>query len=286
MPTLSAMHGSSQPYSLSNSTSVNYSMSGGHNPASSYSNPVSSYAQSSYVSSGGHQVTFANPVTAPLSNNINQISSTLAGIQSTLPGLSTGLSNNVTGLGLSSTLQNQLTGNITSNLTSGNALTGCLSNVQNTLSSGLTGTLTGMTGGIGTNLSSALSGITGNANLSGLSSNLSYGTGTYTNPLISGGLSGNNAMNIKLKPLEEMELGAGRYGTGRAATPVTPHHQASWAMEGLSGQYGLDGIGALNPGFVHSQRPMSRMISSVPGAMDMDGEHTFFNKFIPLEIDK
>lgn len=232
------------------------------------------------MSSGGHQVTFANPVTAPLSNNISQISSTLAGIQSTLPGLSAGLSNNVTGMGLSTSLQNQLTGT----LTSGNTLTGCLSNVQNPLSSGLTGTLTGMqnslTGGIGTNLSNALSGLTGNTNLSGLSSNLSYGQSTYTNPLIGSGLSGSNAMNIKLKPLEEMELSAGRYGGGRAATPVTPHHQTPWAMEGLSGQFGLDGIGALNPGFIHSQaRPMSRMIPSVPGALDMDGENYYYFYF-------
>lgn len=263
MPTLSTMmHGSSQPYTLPNSTSVNYSMVG---HTSSYANPVSSYAPSSYVSSGGHQVTFANPVTAPLSNNISQISSTLAGIQSTLPGLTSGLSNS---MGLTTSLQNQL---------SGNTLSGCLSNVQNPLSAGLTGTLTGMqsslTGGIGTNLSNALSGLTGNTNLSGLSSNLSYGQSTYTNPLIGSGLSGSNAMNIKLKPLEEMELGAGRFGGGRAATPVTPHHQTSWGMEGLSGQFGLDGIGALNPGFVHSQtRPMSRMIPNVPGGLDMDGK--------------
>lgn len=127
-----------------------------------------------------------------------------------------------------------------------------------------------LTGGIGSNLTNPLSGLT-NTNLSGLSSNLGYGQGPYVNPMV-GGMAGSNAMNIKLKPLEEMELGAGRYA-GRAATPVTPHHQPSWALETLGGQYTLDGLGALNPGFVHSQaRPLSRMMPNVPGGMDMDGK--------------
>lgn len=242
------------PLTLSNHNPISQSSTMPHLHHSSFA-PTTSYASSGVQ----HQVTFANPVTAALSNNIGQISGTLAGIQSSLPGLQSNLSNNVMGL----------TGQIGSGAT--------YSNVQSTLTSGLGATLSGLSSGLTSNLTNPLSGITGNpSNLTGLSSNLNYNQGTYTNPLLGSALTGTNAMNIKLKPLEEMELSAGRY-TGRAGTPATPHHQP-WSLEAVGGHYGLDG---LNSGFGHTQtRSLSRIVPGLTslsgltaGQLDLDSEY-------------
>ncbi|XP_031331242.1 RIMS-binding protein 2 isoform X3 [Photinus pyralis] len=75
---------------------------------------------------------------------------------------------------------------------------------------------------------------------------------TFSNPLSSQfnnmALSGPSAMSIKLKPFEEVELGAGR----RAATPVTPHPPA-WSLGSSLG--------------MTDTRPLSRMM---PDGLDSD----------------
>ncbi|KAL4703509.1 hypothetical protein ACJJTC_018093, partial [Scirpophaga incertulas] len=268
MPTLS-LHATGQ-FTAPSSNSVAYSMSA-HNPTS-YSNPVPSYSTNSYLANT-HQVTFTNPVTAPLVNNISQITSTLAGLQSNLQGIT----GNVSGMNLGGGLTGSgLTGTIT-----GSGLTSCLNNVQTSLSGGLTSTLSGIQSTLTGALGNPLSNITGTSQLGTLNTSLSatnaYGTGTYTNPLLSSGL-GTNAMNIKLKPLDEIDLGIGRYGTttgvGRVATPVTPH-QPSWNI-GLDSQFGQDRISGMDPGFSHdrNQRALSRMIPNA--GMDMDVRNTHF----------
>ncbi|CAH0402680.1 unnamed protein product [Chilo suppressalis] len=270
MPTLSSLHATGQ-FTAPSSNSVAYSMSA-HNPTS-YSNPVSAYSTNSYLPNT-HQVTFTNPVTAPLVNNISQISSTLAGLQSNLQNIT----GNVPGMNLGGGLSGTgITGTM-----SGTGLTSCLNNVQTSLSGGLTSTLGGIQSSLTGALSNPLSNITGATQLGTLNTSLTgtnpYGTGTYTNPLLSSGLGG-NAMNIKLKPLEEIDLGIGRYGTttsgvGRVATPVTPH-QPSWSL-GLDNQFGPDRITGMDSGFSHdrNQRALSRMIPN-PG-MDMDVRNTYF----------
>ena len=74
---------------------------------------------------------------------------------------------------------------------------------------------------------------------------------TYTNPLLASG-----SMNVKLKSLDEMDLG--RYGN-RAGTPCSPIPSTSWGLDSFTG---LDGV---NPTFMHTQRPLSRI-----GGLDLD----------------
>ncbi|XP_026313445.1 peripheral-type benzodiazepine receptor-associated protein 1 isoform X4 [Hyposmocoma kahamanoa] len=252
MPTLSSLHATGQ-FTAPSSNSVAYSMSA-HNPTS-YSNPVSAYSTNSYGLSNTHQVTFTNPVTAPLVNNIGQISSTLAGLQSNLQ--------NLTGNVSAMSLGGVLTGPTYTGTMAGSGLTSCLNNVQTSLPSGISNTLGGLqsyTSGLGNALT----------NLTSLTGTNPYGTtGTYTNPLLSSGL-GTNPMNIKLKPLDDIDIGLGRYGTttsgvGRVATPVTPH-QASWSL-GLDSQFGTDRLGGLDSGFgSHDRNP--RALSRIMPDMD------------------
>ncbi|CAH2052365.1 unnamed protein product, partial [Iphiclides podalirius] len=271
MPTLSSLHAAGQ-FTAPSSNSVAYSMSA-HNPTS-YSNPIPSYSSNTYGLSNTHQVTFTNPVTAPLVNSISQISSTLAGLQSNLQNIT----GNVSAMSLGSTL----TGPTLTGTMAGSGLPSCLNTVQTTLPGAITHTLglqSSLTGGLGnvTNLGTGtqLGGL--NTNLTGTGA-YGTGTGTYTNPLLSGGLSG-NTMNIKLKPLDEIDLGLGRYGTNnsnivRVATPVTPH-QTSWNL-GLDSQFGTDRLGGIDSGFSHdrNQRGLSRMMPN--SGLDMDVRNTHF----------
>lgn len=150
------------------------------------------------------------------------------------------------------------------------------------MSGGLTSTLSGiqstLTGGLGNPLSNLTSGTQLGALNTSLTGTNTYGTGTYTNPLLSGGL-GTNTMNIKLKPLEEIEFGIGRYGTttsgvGRVATPVTPH-QPTWNL-GLDSQFASDKLCAID-GYGHdiNQRGLSRSLPS--SGLEMDGIIIFSN---------
>lgn len=129
------------------------------------------------------------------------------------------------------------------------------SGIGNVLGTGLTGTssvgATGVSSMMGT---SGLSVLTSNnplssttlpLSLSGYNPSSSYST--YTNPLLTSA-----GMNIKLKPLEELELSVGRYGQ-RAGTPCSPIPPTSWGMDSFSG---IDGV---NPAFMHTQRPLSRI---------------------------
>lgn len=278
MPTLSSLHAAGQ-FTAPSSNSVAYSMSA-HNPTS-YSNPVSAYSTNTYLTNP-HQVTFTNPVTAPLVNNISQITSTLAGLQSNLQNITGNVSGMNLGTGLSGT---GLTGTM-----SGTGLTSCLNNVQTSLShGGLTSTLSGIQSSLTGALGNPLSNITGGTQLGTLNTSLTgtnvYGTGTYTNPLLSSGL-GTNAMNIKLKPLDEIDLGMGRYGTtttgvGRVATPVTPH-QPSWSL-GLDSQFGQDRIAGIDTGFSHdrNQRALSRIMPNT--GLEMDGEYLLYFESDNLE---
>ncbi|XP_046964326.1 RIMS-binding protein 2 isoform X2 [Vanessa cardui] len=266
MPTLSSLHATSQ-FTAPSSNSVAYSMSA-HNP--SYSNPVSA----SFGLSNTHQVTFTNPVTAPLVNNISQISSTLAGLQSNLQNIT----GNVSAMSLGSTLGGpSMTGTM-----AGTGLSSCLNNPPTSLSSGLTSTLAGIQSHLPSALGNALSNLTGGTQIGGLNTSLTgtnaYGTGpgTYTNPLLSSGL-GTNTMNIKLKPIDEIDLGLSRYGTNnpsivRAATPVTPH-QPTWNL-GLDSQFGTDRIGNLDT-FLHDRGP--RAIRLLPNnILDVDVRNTHY----------
>lgn len=261
MPTLSSLHATSQ-FTAPSSNSVAYSMSA-HNP--SYSNPV----PASFGLSNAHQVTFTNPVTAPLVNNISQISSTLAGLQSNLQNMT----GNVSAMSLGATLVGpSITGTM-----AGTGLSSCLNNPSTSLSGGLTSALTGIQTHIPGALGNTLSNLTGGTQIGGLNTSLTgtnaYGTGagTYTNPLLSSGL-GTNTMNIKLKPIDEIDLGLSRYGASnppivRAATPVTPH-QPTWNL-GLDSQFGTDRIGNLDT-FLHDRGP--RAIRLLPNNMlDIDG---------------
>ncbi|XP_053617014.1 RIMS-binding protein 2 isoform X4 [Plodia interpunctella] len=278
MPTLSSLHAASQ-LSAPNSNSVGYSMSA-HNPTS-FSNPIPAYSTNTYLANP-HQVTFTNPVTAPMVNNIGQISSTLAGLQSNLQ--------NITGNMSAMSLGSALTGPTLTGTIAGSGLTSCLNNVQTSLSGGLTSTLGGIQSSL-TGLTNPLGNLTGGTQLSALNTSLTgtnvYGTtGTYTNPLLSSGL-GTNTMNIKLKPLDEIDLGLGRFGTtttgtGRVATPVTPH-QAGWNL-GLDSQYGPDRLGGIDTGFSHdrNQRALSRIMPN--SGLDMDVRNThYMNGGAPTE---
>lgn len=131
----------------------------------------------------------------------------------------------------------------------------------------------GLSGGSTYQPSSAVLGgaTSGLANLSlerssTLAGNLGYTSSsysTYTNPLLASG-----AMNMKLKPLDEIDLGLGRYSTGanRSGTPLSPIPSNSWALDSYGGP-GLDGV---NPTFMHTsggQRPLSRL-----GGLDLDSK--------------
>ncbi|XP_069357180.1 RIMS-binding protein 2 isoform X9 [Maniola hyperantus] len=265
MPTLSSLHATSQ-FTAPSSNSMAYSMSA-HNPTS-YSNPVSG----SYGMSNTHQVTFTNPVTAPLVNNISQISSTLAGLQSNIQNLG-----NVSAMSLGGSLGPAITGTMT-----GTGLSSCLNNPPTSLPGGLTSTLAGLASNLSGALGNPLSNLTGGSQLGALNTSLTgasgygSGAGTYTNPLLSSGL-GTNTMNIKLKPIDEIDLGLSRYGTNnpsmvRAATPVTPH-QPTWNLA-LDSQYGTDRIGNLE-NFLHDRGPRSiRLLPS--NMMDTDVRNTHY----------
>ncbi|CAG5047664.1 unnamed protein product [Parnassius apollo] len=271
MPTLSSLHATGQ-FTAPSSNSVAYSMSA-HNPTS-YSNPIPSYSTNTYGLPNAQQVTFNNPVTAPLINSISQISSTLAGLQSNLQTMT----GNVSAMSLGGTLAGStLTGTM-----AGSGLTSCLNTAQSSIPGTISHTLglqSSLTGGIGN-----ISNLTTGTQLGALNTNLTgtgaYGTGagTYTNPLLTGGLPG-NSMNIKLKPLDEIDLGLGRYGTNtsnmvRVATPVTPH-QPTWNL-GLDSQFGTDRLGGLETGFSHdrNQRGLSRMMPN--SGLDLDVRNTHF----------
>ncbi|XP_041971946.1 RIMS-binding protein 2 isoform X4 [Aricia agestis] len=269
MPTLSGLHATQSQFTAPSSNSVAYSM-GVHNPTS-YSNPVAS----SYGMTNTHQVTFTNPVTAPLVNNIGQISSTLAGLQSNLQNIT----GNVSGMNLGT----NITGPSITGTLPGTGLTSCLNNPPVSLSSGLTSTLAGiqssLTGALGNTLSNLTSGTQLGALNTSLNATNAFGTGagTYTNPLLSSGL-GTNAMNIKLKPMDEIDLGLSRFGTSnpplvRATTPVTPH-QPSWNL-GLDNQFGTDRLGTLDSTFCHDRG--TRAIRLLPNNMlDMDVRNTHY----------
>ncbi|XP_047521880.1 RIMS-binding protein 2 isoform X8 [Pieris napi] len=265
MPTLSSLHAQ---YTASNPNTAAYSMSA-HNPTS-YANAVSA----PYGLTNTHQVTFTNPVTAPLVNNINQISSTLAGLQSNL--------HNLTGNVSAMTLGNALTGTAITGTMAGSGLSSCLNNVPTSLSSGLTSTLAGIQSSLTGALGNTLSNLTGGTQIGALNTNLTstsvYGTGsgTYTNPLLTSGL-GTNPMNIKLKPMDEIDLGLGRYGTNnptmiRAVTPVTPH-QPSWSL-GLDSQF-PDRLAGLESSLYHDrgQRNMRLLQNNL---LDMDVRNTHY----------
>ncbi|CAH0713674.1 unnamed protein product, partial [Brenthis ino] len=267
MPTLSSLHATSQ-FTAPSSNSVAYSMSA-HNP-SSYSNPV----PASFGMTNAHQVTFTNPVTAPLVNNINQISSTLAGLQSNLQNMT----GNVSGMNLGATLVGpSMTGTMT-----GAGLSSGLNNPPTSLSGGLSSALAGIQSNLTSALGNPLSNLTSGTQIGALNTSLTgtnaYGTGvgTYTNPLVPSGL-GTNTMNIKLKPIDEIDLGLSRYGTNnpsmvRAATPVTPH-QPTWNL-GLESQFGTDRIGNLDT-FLHDRGP--RAIRLLPNNMlDVDVRNTHY----------
>lgn len=116
--------------------------------------------------------------------------------------------------------------------------------------------------GASAGLGGATSGLA-NLSLTSTLPNLGYNTSsysTYTNPLLTSG-----ALNVKLKPLDEIDLGLGRYsasaGANRSGTPLSPIPSNCW---GLDSYTGLDGV---NPTFMHTQRPLSRL-----GGLDLDGE--------------
>lgn len=261
MPTLSSLHATGQ-FTAPSSNSVSYSMSA-HNPTS-YSNPVSSYSTNTYGLSNAHQVTFTNPVTAPIVNSIGQLSHTLTGLQNNLQNITS----NVSGLNLGSGMAGPgLTGTI-----GGSAMTGCLNNPTTSLPGGLTGTLGGIPSSIAGSLGNALTNLAAANQLGAINATLnaySSGTGTYTNPLLSSTGLTNNPMNIKLKPLDEIDL-IGRYGTtsgvNRVVTPVTPH-QPSWNL-GLDSQFATDRVGL--DGFSHDRnRGLSRVMTNT--GLELDG---------------
>lgn len=94
----------------------------------------------------------------------------------------------------------------------------------------------------------------------GFNTNSAYSN--YTNPLLTSGA-------IKLKPYDDLDLiGGGRYGP-RAVTPSSPIPSAAWGIDSYTG---LDGV---NPAFIHTQRPLSRL-----GGLDL--ECKFWLKIIDL----
>lgn len=127
--------------------------------------------------------------------------------------------------------------------------TGALSSLG---TSGLTGTshLSGA-GAVGTSagvnsLIGPMSGInlTSTNPLGSLGLNTTSSYSTYTNPLLTG--------TTKYKAIDDIDIGIGRY-TNRSGTPCSPIPPATWGLDSYSG---LDGV---NPAFMHSQRPLSRM---------------------------
>lgn len=134
------------------------------------------------------------------------------------------------------------------------------------------------------------------AGVSGIGSNLLTGLGAGTSNLVAGGLSGlpqgvhplSNAMpanlggynpnaaaysnytnpllgtaGMKLKPYDDLDLiTSGRYAN--RSSPNSPIPPASWGLDSYSG---LDGV---NPAFMHTQRPLSRL-----GALDLECKWNF-----------
>lgn len=141
-------------------------------------------------------------------------------------------------------------------------LSGAPVGASHTYGGGQSSVLGATTAGLGNlSLSSTLPGNLGGYNSSSYS--------TYTNPLLASG-----ALSMKLKPLDEIDLGLGhRYsssGANRGGTPLSPIPTNSWMLDsyGAGGVGGLDGV---NPTFMHTsgiQRPLSRL-----GGLDLDGEY-------------
>lgn len=130
--------------------------------------------------------------------------------------------------------------------------------LDRTLLAGIGGPSSGVS-----NLMGGTSGLTGlsSTGVNPLAANLGFNTNSaysnYTNQLLTGG-----GMNIKLKPYDDLDLIAGgRYGN-RAMTPSSPIPPANWGLDSYSG---LDGV---NPAFMHTQRPLSRI-----GGIDLDCEY-------------
>lgn len=71
-------------------------------------------------------------------------------------------------------------------------------------------------------------------------------------------------MSVKMKPLDEIDLGLSRYPVcgNRSGTPLSPIPSNSWALDGYT-----SGLEAVNPAFMHTQRPLSRL-----GGLDLDSE--------------
>lgn len=133
--------------------------------------------------------------------------------------------------------------------------------VGNVLGTGITGTSSMGGGGVssllGTVGASGLSGLTSTTlplSLAGYNTSSSYST--YTNPLLASG-----GMNVKLKPLDDLDLSAMQRYTNRAGTPCSPIPPNSWGLDSYSG---IDGV---NPAFMHTQRPLSRI-----GGLDLESE--------------
>lgn len=146
--------------------------------------------------------------------------------------------------------------------------------------------------GIGSNLltglgagapSSGVSNLVGG--LSGLSSsvhplsntlpaNLGYNPSSaysnFTNPLLT-------STGLKLKPYDDLDLiGSGRYAN-RALSPSSPIPSANWGLDSYSG---LDGV---NPAFMHTQRPLSRL-----GGLELESKsilQTFLSFLFLISID-
>lgn len=141
---------------------------------------------------------------------------------------------------------------------------GTSASVGNALGNMLSGTALG--GGVGTgNYSSifgTVGGLSGLGTTNPLSSNLSagYNTGTsystYTNPLLSGGVS---SINMKMKAYDDLDLLGRSYGTRTGTTPNSPIPPANWGLDSYSA--GLDGV---NPTFMHTH---SRH------GLELDGEY-------------
>lgn len=69
------------------------------------------------------------------------------------------------------------------------------------------------------------------------------------NPLLSGGVSASAALNMKLKPYDDLDLiVGGRYGP-RPLSPSSPIPTANWGLD----SYGLDGV---NPAFLRERFPI------------------------------
>lgn len=140
-------------------------------------------------------------------------------------------------------------------------------------SAGVSGIGSNLLTGIGTGVTST--GVSNLVGLSGLSTgvhplsntlpaNLGYNPSSaysaYNNPLMTGA-------GLKLKPYDDLDLiGSGRY-VNRAISPTSPIPPANWGLDSYSG---LDGV---NPAFMHTQRPLSRL-----GGLDLESKSIAINR--------